>query len=120
MPHLEKAAPERMADNFTAYLFQHYTGNRHVRRVASWIGFVVLGIAKLCGPEWKVPRSRQLRFSYGSDSYKARYSHKVKPRGGIEIIEIRPGRGAPEGRVVVQIGSLAEAEAFYNDPYIRF
>ena len=36
--------PERLVDNFIAYLFENYAGSRHVRRVASWVGLIVLAI----------------------------------------------------------------------------
>jgi hypothetical protein len=82
--------------------------------VSSWIGLIVLGIAKVTGLDWKIPRNRQLRFDYGGRSFNARFNHKVGPRGGIEIVEVLPGRGAPEGKAIVVIDSLSSAENFYN------
>ncbi len=47
MPKLAGVTPDRMADEFVTYLFERYRGSRHVRRVASWIGFIVAGIEQL-------------------------------------------------------------------------
>jgi hypothetical protein len=44
---------------------------------------------------------------------KAKYNHEVGARGGIEIVEVLSGRGAPEGDVVIQVRNLAEAEDCY-------
>ena len=49
MTKLADATPERIADHFVNYLFAEYYGDRHVRRVASWVGLIVLGIEKLMG-----------------------------------------------------------------------
>ena len=38
--------PERMADEFVRYLRDDFKGVRRVRRVASWLGFIVLGIRR--------------------------------------------------------------------------
>ena len=116
MTKLAQASPEQLADAFVSYLTTKYGGTRHVRRVASWIGFIVLGIHRLSKGTWKVPRTRQLRFEYRGHAYKARYSHTIKPRGGIEIVGVSPGRGAPDGKLILTIGSLQDAEAFYQDP----
>ena len=35
-----EAAVERLADYFVNYLFDEFQGTRHVRRVATWIGFL--------------------------------------------------------------------------------
>jgi len=115
MSHLADATPERIADYFVSYLFAKYPDNRHVRRVASWVGLIVLGIEKLDGHRY-VPRNRQLRFEYRGRSFKARFNHKAGSRGGIEIVEILPGRGAPEGKLMRSITNLDEAADFYDDP----
>jgi hypothetical protein len=120
MATLDDATPaERIADHFVNYLFDEYQGSRHVRRVASWVGLIVLGIEKLTGNR-NVPRTRQLRFEYASRTFKAKYNHKAGPRGGIDIVEIDPGRGSPEGRTVGSIRNLAEAASFYNRPKTMF
>jgi len=75
------------------------------------------GIEKLNGGRY-VPRNRQLRFDYGGKTYIARYDHHAggNPRGGIQIVEVLPGRGSPLGQVARTITDLDEAEAFYNNP----
>src|SRR6266700_1618613 len=83
------ATAEALADHFVNYLFAKYPDHRHVRRVASWVGLIVLGIEKLAGGRY-VPRSRQLHFDYNSKSYKATFNHNAggSRRGGIDIVEI--------------------------------
>jgi hypothetical protein len=62
MARLPGEPAERLADYFVTYLFDQYKGSRHVRRVASWVGLVILGIEKVVGQDWQIPRSRQLEF----------------------------------------------------------
>lgn len=114
MPRLAGAPAERLAQYFVDYLFHNYRGSRHVRRVASWVGLIVLGIERLAGTTWRISPKRQLVFRHGAAKYKAKYEHHAGPRGGIAIVEIRPGRGSPEGRGVTTIRNLREAEAFYT------
>jgi len=111
------ATAEALADHFVNYLFAKYPDHRHVRRVASWVGLIVLGIEKLAGGRY-VPRSRQLHFDYNSKSYKATFNHNAggSRRGGIDIVEILSGRGSPEGPTVHSITNLQEASAFYDNP----
>ena len=111
---------ERMCDYFTQLLSSQYNQRRHVLRVASWVGFIVSGIQRATGVQWKIPREKQLAFEYAGRTFKARYSHKVKPRGGIEVVEVEHTRGLPDKKVVVSIGSLAEAESFYNNAPMVF
>lgn len=105
MAQLQDVDAERLADGFVQYLFDEYKGTRHVRRVASRVGFVVKGIERVA-TEWHVPRTRQLVFTVGGRKYKARYEHGAGPRGGVEILEVLPGRGAPDGTILVTISSL--------------
>jgi len=107
------ASAERIANHFVDYLFDTYRGSRHVRQVAAWVALIVLGIERLAGHQWRVPRDRQLRFEVNGRPFKGRYNHKLKPRGGVEIVEILSGRGSPEGRTVALITSLGQAETFY-------
>jgi hypothetical protein len=121
---LEDVGSERIADHFISYLYEEYPGDMHVRRVASWVGLLVLGIDKLADRRY-VPRSRQLRFEYDGRSYKAKFNHHAGTgrglkRGGIDIVEIMDGRGSPEGNTVRSITNLAEAAAFYDDPASAF
>lgn len=114
MTRLTGGSADQVADYFINYLFDQYRGVRHVRRVASWIGLIVLGVERVAGQEWAVPRSRQLEFRLNGRRFKAKYNHRTGARGGIELVEVLPGRGSPEGRTVVTITSLTEAEAFYT------
>jgi len=96
MPKLEGASADRLADEFVNYLFAKYQGSRHVRRVASWIGFIVRGIEQIRDrDDWNIPRERQLRFSANGRRFTAGYEHRIEPRGGIVFREILPGPGSP-------------------------
>jgi hypothetical protein len=108
--------PEALSDYFVRYLFEEYHGTRHVRRIASWIGFVVKGIERVVGANFERRRSRQMGFTYHGRQFKVRYVHRTRacPRGGVQIVEVLPGRGAPQGDIVVEIGSLADAERVYQ------
>lgn len=115
MPRLRNESLDRMADYFVNYLFDEYKGTRHVRRVAAWVGLIVLGIGRVADRDWKVPRSRQLEFVYRSRRFKAKYDHRVGARGGIRVVEVLPGRGSPEGDTVLEIASLRDAGSFYAE-----
>src|SRR5262245_30435608 len=106
---------ERLADYFVAYLFDNYRGTRHVRRVATWIGFLLKAIERLPGASFSRSRKRQLTFSYRGRRLKVRYEHSVGSRGGIQFVEVLPGRGAPEGAVALNVKNLADAENTYRD-----
>ena len=104
---------EQIANQFVSYLFDNYKGTRHVRRVATWIGFVLKAIQRVAGTTVQRNRSRQIMFERSGRKFKARYNHKAGPRGGIEIVEAISGRGMPDGEIVFQITNLAQAEDFY-------
>ncbi|MDE2928452.1 MAG: hypothetical protein OXT71_18875 [Acidobacteriota bacterium] len=104
--------PEGVADYFVNYLFNNYQGARHVRRVASWVGLIVLAVDKV-GNSWWRRHTRQLGFTFQDCKFKVKYDHTIGSRGGIQVIEILPGRGEPEGGIVTSITSLREAEQFY-------
>ena len=106
--------PERLADHLVNYLFDNYSGSRHVRRVASWVGLIVLAIDKITEERW-IPRTRQLKFTFQGQTFKVKYNHSIGGRGGIQIVEVLSGRGSPEGDIVIEVKSLSEAEKFYND-----
>jgi hypothetical protein len=106
---------KKFADHFITYLFKNYTNNQHVRRVASWVGLIVLGIEKLA-VQRHIPRSRQLHFEYKGKLYKGKFNHHAGSRGGIEIVEIGAGKGRPEIKTVCEITNLTEAAAFYDKP----
>ena len=108
----------RIADHFINYLFHDYTGDsRHVQRVASWLGLLVLGLEKL-KVDWRPSRSRQLIFERRGKRYKARYNHRIKPRGGIEFVEVAKAQGSPDIAVRVTVASLADAASFYDSPHL--
>jgi hypothetical protein len=109
-------SPEALAEYFVRYLFEEYYGTRHVRRIASWVGFIVKAIERVVGPNLERRRSRQIGFNYHGREFKVKYVHRTRgcPRGGVQIVEVLPGRGTPEGNVVVEIGSLADAERVYG------
>lgn len=110
--------PERVADYFSHYMFHEYEGGAaHVQRVSTWIGLLALGIFKTKNA-WHISHSRQLTFEADGRRFKVRYNHSIKPRGGVEIVEVQKLPGSPELRVVKTIASLAEAEAFYNNPSV--
>ena len=111
-----QVTPEMLANYFVSYLFTRYHGTLHVRRIASWIGFIVKGIERVVGANLQRSRSRQIRFDYHGRQFKVRYAHRIGPgrRGGVQIVEVLPGRGAPEGHVVVEITNLADAERAYQ------
>jgi hypothetical protein len=88
-----------------------------VRRVAAWLGFLTLGIDRI-KDNWHGSNSRQLVFEKDGQRYKVRYNHSVRPSGGIEIVEVAPGRGSPDGAVVLQIASLYDAARFYDNPQL--
>jgi hypothetical protein len=40
----ETFSADRMAEEYLAYLFKNRAQDRHVRRVASWLGLLILGM----------------------------------------------------------------------------
>lgn len=104
---------DRIADYFVNYLFNEYQGVRHVRRVASWVGLILKGIERAGVDGVTFHRSRQLLFNYRNQRFKARYNHQIGRRGGIEILMVLPGRGLPDGPVVIQASNLLQAEDVY-------
>ena len=105
---------ERLADHFVNYLFDEYKGTKHVRRVATWIGFLLKAVEGVAGGTIRLNRKRQVTFEYDARQFKARYNHKAGVRGGIDVVEVLPLQGSPDGPVIVSITSLAEAEAVYQ------
>ncbi|MEE9216439.1 MAG: hypothetical protein V3U32_03300 [Anaerolineales bacterium] len=106
---------ERLADHLVNYLFDNYRGSRHVRRVATWVGFLLKAVDNLPGATPRQSRTRQIAFDYKGRTFKAKYNHRAGNRGGIEIVEVLPGRGQPEGGVVLQVTTLDEAEDAYRN-----
>lgn len=77
------------------------------------IGFIIKAVERIAGNTLRQNRQRQIMFDYKERQFKAKYNHKAGPRGGIEIVEVLPGRGAPEGKTVIQARNLTEAEECY-------
>jgi hypothetical protein len=107
------ASSERLADHFVSYLFDQYTGSFHVRRVASWVGFVVKAVEKVSNCSLRLEQKRQIMFDFAGYKFKVKYNHKTGSRGGLDIVEVLPGRGAPEGVALMHITNLADAEDCY-------
>jgi hypothetical protein len=116
---------ERLANYFVGYLFDQYKGSNHVRRVATWIGFIVKAIERASGGDIQRNRSRQVLFGFRGHTFKIRYNHKAGPRGGIEIVESLDLQGRPDALPCVTITNLGEAEDVYHsleaklDEYLR-
>jgi len=116
----QEFSADRMCDYFIHLLSNGYNNRRHVLRVSSWVGLIVLGIQRATGVQWRIPRQKQLAFEYAGRMVKARYSHRIKSRGGIEIVEVEPARGLPDKKKILEIRSLEEAERFYNTAPVLF
>ena len=112
---MTQVSAERLTDHFINYLFDEYKGSRHVRRVAAWLGLLVLGIEKIASAR-RPSNARQFIFEVGDRRIKVRYNHQAGRRGGIEFVEVGRERGSPEIRVLREITTLAEAEEFYQNP----
>ena len=106
---------DRMAEVFLAYLFKHRAHDRHVRRVASWLGLLILGIEKI-KDQWWVSHTRQLCFEIDGRRFKAKFDHKPRPAGGIHFIEVEATRGQREIGTVKMITNLDEAAKFFKTP----
>ncbi len=76
-------------------------------------GFLLNAVERVAGSSLNRSRTRQVAFEYRGHQFKARFTHHAGPRGGIEIVEVLPDRGAPEGDVAVSRTCLDEAEDVY-------
>ena len=111
----ENFSADRMSDEYLNYLFQAKADNRHVRRIASWLGLLILGIEKI-KDKWWVSHTRQLCFEVDKTRYKVKYSHSAGTRGGIEFVEIEAAPGQPEIHTARTILNLEDAAKFYRRP----
>jgi len=115
----EDFSADRMAELFLAYLFESRANDRQVRRVASWLGLLILGADKI-KDKWWFSRARQLCFDPRGKRYKARFQHRIARgrarRGGIEFVEVAKSQGQPDIGVARQISDLGEAAAFNRCP----
>jgi hypothetical protein len=114
MPTSSADSVESLANSFVSYLFDEYKGIRHVRRVASWLGFLLKAIERVAGSTIRKNYTRQIIFEYRGHQFKAKYNHKAGTRGGIDIVEVLPGRGSREGKLAIRMTNLAEAEQVYH------
>jgi len=106
-----KPSADFIAQHFLNYMFRMVTeeNRKHIQRVASWFGLLALAIHVRCD-ECRFWHERQLVYRIGEQWYKVRFSHKIRPRGGIEIVEFE---GTRDGRTVIQFSDLADVERFY-------
>jgi uncharacterized protein with von Willebrand factor type A (vWA) domain len=111
----EDFSADRMAEVYLAYLFGKKADSRHVRRVASWLGLLILGVEKI-KDRWWVSHTRQLCFEFDGRRFKARYNHRLKPRGGIEIVEVETKPGQADISVARAISNLKDAAKFFRSP----
>jgi hypothetical protein len=100
---------ERLADHFVNYLFDTYQGTRHVRRVATWIGFLFKSVENLPGAHLEQRRQRQVSFDYAGHRFKARYNHKAGTRSSqiirVEVWAERVTRNTDRPNVLALSGS---------------
>lgn len=84
-------------------LFDHAAEHplKKARRVASWIGPILKAIDKIAEP--RLIHKRQVAFTYGGKKFKARFNHFISWKGGVEIINVRPWQGSPDGKQIVEI-----------------
>jgi hypothetical protein len=111
----ETFSADRMAEEFLAYLFKNRANDRHVRRVASWLGLLILGVDKV-KDRWWVSHIRQLCFECHGRRFKVKFDHEPRPRGGIHFVEIEPNRGQRELRTILIVTNLDEAATFFAKP----
>ena len=111
----ETFSADRMAEEYLAYLFKSRANDRHVRRVASWLGLLILGVEKI-KRKWWVSHTRQLCFEARGRRFKAKFDHQPRPGGGIHFVEVQPTHGQPEIGTVKVITNLSEAAQFFKSP----
>ena len=105
---------DRVAARYVDHLFDEHDSARHVRRAATWIGFVLKAIQRATGQVPRLDRQRQVTFMYRGISFKARYEPHAGRRGSIHIVEVARTQGSPDGETVIRIASLDDAEQAYN------
>jgi hypothetical protein len=111
----EDFSAERMAEAYLAYLFRNKADSPHMRRVASWLGLLILGVEKI-KDRWWVSHSKQLCFEFEGRRFKARYNHRLEPHGGIEIVEVESKPGQPDIGIAKAISNLKDAAKFFRSP----
>ena len=111
----EDFSAERMAEISLAKLFRNRVDSPHLRRIASWLGLLVLGVEKI-KDRWWVSTSKQLCFEFDGRRFKARYNPRLKPHGGIEIVEVESKPGQPDIGIAKAISNLKDAAKFFRSP----
>jgi hypothetical protein len=111
----EDLSAERMAEISLAKLFHNRADSPHLRRIASWLGLLILGVEKI-KDRWWVSHSKQLCFEFNGRRFKARYNPRLEPHGGIEIVEVEPKSGKPDMSVAKAISTLKDAAKFFRSP----
>ncbi len=110
MPSRHGLTAEMVANHFVGMICQQFPSNQHVRRVASWLGFIAEAI-DLNSTDFWYQYKRQLCFESGGQRYKLRYAHPhiLPPRGGFHVVRL-------DNEVIVHsIGSLDEARDFFDN-----
>jgi hypothetical protein len=59
---------------------------------------------------------KQLCFEFDGRQFKARYNSKLRPHGGIEIVEVESKSGQPQIGVAKVIKNLRDAAKFFRSP----
>ncbi len=109
---------DRKVEGIIGYLLTAYADAHHVRRVASWTGFIALGIERLIGSNWWPSWSRHsVRFHYKRRRFQVKFRHDVGRRGSVVIEENpRPGGRVGSDEFIAVITNVREAEMFYLNP----
>lgn len=87
--------------------------SRKIRQILPWVGLVIAGVRRCCH-DIAPYQKRQLSFWCGQRRFKAKFVH-AGLRSGIRIVEMLFGPGNPLGGEMFFIGSLSDAERFYNE-----
>lgn len=104
----------RMSDEFVTYLFARYRGSRYVRRVASWIAFIVTRTEQLRDTdEWDIPRDRQLHSPPSVAGSRRATATRLSRVEGSSSARSRRSRSGMD-LVLHAIASLEDAEKFYR------
>jgi hypothetical protein len=106
-------SPEWIAGYLVSYLYKKYHGTLHVRRVASWIGFIILAVDRASDSGIRLRHARQIEFDYKKRKFRVGYNHAAGSRGGIDIKEVLHTQGGKLGEHVLEITTLLEAEKAY-------
>lgn len=99
---------ERVANYLVGYIAQRYGDSQHVRRVASWLGFLLLGIDRLAPGAWWRAHTRQVRFEHEGAQFEhdlCRQANDLYPASAGRRVHIAHLVGMP----------LLDAQRFYDE-----